>query len=125
MYSIAMRPGSSDWLTAPPHGRCTVCGQPLRQGGGRYWVTAHPDGEHEGCRAWEQEPFPFHRDLGELRRVARLVRRVWRLIVRDGRWLASKHRRWPRDARLVAQQWQDRKTVLQHHLSRLRERLNL
>ena len=123
MYSYPMRPGSSDWLTAAPHGRCIVCGQPLRSTGGRYWIVEHPDGVHEGCRRWEREPFPFNADLQHLRSLARLVRRAWRLVVRDGRWLASASRRWPRGARHVAREWHDRKSRLEHHLARLKDRL--
>jgi hypothetical protein len=123
MYSIRMRPGSSDWLTSPPRGRCTVCGEPLRFGGGRYWITDHPDGVHEACRAWEQEPFPFSEDLRELRGVARLLRHAWHQVLIEGRWLRRMRARWPTDARRVVGAWFVRKTRLQHHLSRVRERL--
>ncbi len=106
----------------PTDCRCVVCGAPLS---GRYWITAHPHGVHQECRAWEAEPFPFEDDITRLRRVARAVQRVWRQIVRDGRWLASVRRDWPGKARRLASEWLERKDRLEHHLSQLRERLRM
>jgi len=118
-----MRPGASHWLTSPPSGRCTVCGQSLRHAGKRYWITAHPDGVHEDCRAWEEEPFPFGDDLRELRWVARSLRFAWGRVLVEGRWLSQARRSWPAGARRVVGAWFVRKSRLQHHLSRVRDRL--
>ena len=122
MYSIGMRRDARR-LPERRAGRCTVCGGSLVQEGGRYWITDHPDGVHEACRIWEREPFPFTADLERLRQVAVTVRRAWRAVLRDGRWLAKVEREWPADARRRAREWLTRKQRLQHHLSRLRDRL--
>jgi hypothetical protein len=106
-------------------GRCTVCGAPLADGSGEYWITAHPDGVHHHCRAWHTEPFPFGGDLERLRRVALVARHAWREIVRDGRFLAAAERRWPAAAHRIASEWLERKRRLQHHLDRLRDQLRL
>ena len=99
-----------------------VCGQPLidkRQ----YWITRHPDGVHQACRAWERERFPFGRDLQRLRVMASAAIRAWREVVRDGKWLAAAERGWPTKAREHARAWLERKRRLEHHLEQLRDRI--
>jgi hypothetical protein len=119
-----MRPSkpTSEWMQAPPGGVCVVCGRALARAG-RYWLTAYPDGVHHGCRAWELEPFPFLRDLGALRKIARAVREAWRLTLREGRWLAAARRRWPATARELADEWLARKGKLEQRINELRERI--
>lgn len=86
-------------------------------------MTSFPDGVHHGCRRWELEPFPFHRDLVMLRKIARTVREAWRLTVKEGRWLATVERRWPTAARALADDWLGRKAQLEQRLAELRERI--
>ena len=125
MYSVWMaRHGSSrEWMRAPEGGVCTVCGQPLSRGGQRFWMTSFPDGVHHGCREWELEPFPFHRDLVVMRKIARAVREAWKLTLKQGRWLAAVRRRWPNMARTLADDWLDRKMQLEHRLAELRDKM--
>lgn len=110
-------------MRAPEGGVCTVCGRALSQGGQRYWMTSFPDGVHHTCRRWELEPFPFHRDLVVMRKIARTVREAWQLTVKEGRWLAAARRRWPGAARALADEWLDRKVALEHRLAELREKM--
>jgi hypothetical protein len=115
-------------MQPPGGGVCVVCGRELARGG-RYWLTAHPDGVHHACRAWELEPFPFQRDLVALRRIARVVREAWRATLREGRWLAASRQRWAGlagakgVARQLADDWLDRKAKLERRLNELRDRM--
>ena len=123
MYSATVRNRSSRWAHPSERGRCTVCGANLTEGGDRYWITTHPDGVHQRCRQWHLEPFPFANDLERLRFVARATMRAWRAVVRDGRWLSGLQREWPANAKRLSAEWLERKQRLQHHLSRVRDRL--
>lgn len=110
-------------MSAPEGGVCVVCRRPLSRGGQRFWLTQFPDGVHHDCRQWELEPFPFHRDLVVMRKIARAVREAWKLTVKQGRWLAAAKHRWPNGARAIADGWLDRKLRLEHRLSELREKM--
>lgn len=101
----------------PRSGRCLVCGRPLDDA--PYWITAHPDGEHTHCRNWEAIPFPFERDLQELRRVAGGLARAYRQVVAVGQWLAAVRRRWPRGAKRSVYEYEARKADLRERLARL------
>jgi hypothetical protein len=101
------RDGASLASVSQEAGRCAVCGQEL--GAERWWVIPgqFPLGEHERCRDWSRYPFPFDRQLGELRKVYRRLgeaagaagARV--LVETAGRELRDLERRWPRDALVV------------------------
>ncbi len=110
-------------MRAPEGGVCNVCGQPLSRGGQRFWMTRFPDGVHHGCREWELEEFPFHRDLIVMRKIARGVREAWQITVEEGRWLAAARRRWPTTARALADEWLERKMRLEHRLATLRDKM--
>lgn len=110
-------------MRAPDGGVCVVCGRSLARAGDRFWLTSFPDGVHHGCREWELEPFPFHRDLVVMRKIARAVREAWRLTVQHGRWLGATRQRWPRAARSLADDWLERKLKLEHRLAELRDKM--
>lgn len=97
-----------------------MCGKPLDD---KYWVIEHPRAVHQHCRRWELERFPFEGDLQWMRRIARVLRRAFREVVKDGRWLAEAERNWPNAARVLAGEWHERKQRLEHHLAKLGDRL--
>lgn len=108
-----------------------MCGEPLATQP-TYWVTAHPDGVHDGCRAWHEEGFPFAADLARLRVLVRALARLRETLVDDGRWLARVEKEWPgragvarTRAREWAQEWAHRKEAVQHRLAVLKDRLEL
>lgn len=86
---------------------CAVCGQEL--GAERWWVIPgqYPRGEHERCRDWNAYPFPFDRQLDELRKIFRKVAgqdglTTGRLVTEAaGRELRALEVRWPREALAV------------------------
>jgi len=83
---------------------CAICGNEL--GAERWWVIPgeYPRGEHERCRDWSAYPFPFERQLDELRKIYRRVAgqaglAAGRLVTEAaGRELRGLEARWPHEA---------------------------
>ena len=103
---------------------CLECGEQLNTQDS-YWVTAYPNGVHDGCRRWEAEPFPFGGNLERVQFVASSLRRTAKLVISNGVWLAGVRRAWPKDARQLTREWAARKATLRLELARLGERFDV
>lgn len=88
--------GPSNLTSTAPMGPCQTCGKPL--GGEPWWVVRPGVGEHDRCRDWTRQPFPFARDLARLRVAARSLKDLERCLVETGKLLAQSDKVWPDDA---------------------------
>lgn len=104
-------------LRPPEGGRCDVCGGPL--GSDVWYVTTLPNGIHEHCRDWSEQPFPYARDVEGLRRLHARLRITLRVVEETGRWLAQAQRRWPHGAQETVNEGREMLASLAERLGKL------